>query len=238
MIIDTLKYTISPYSITLIASIIIGFAVAAILLVRSKIDKMIIVFSVMINTTLLVYFGLIYTVISNAIYKSGGLGFSSMGGMMGVLLGSFIMYAVTKKTDIIKSYSAILPLVYSISKLGCFFVGCCGGKEYRGPLAVTYLGNMDFIMPYPTFPVPLLESVCFALIFIIVMVLYSKLSTSKHIALNVLICAAMKFGLDYLRISHVGQILSMNQIACMITVICMAVIMIIISRKKLIQRKV
>lgn len=237
---DTLSYTVSPYSILLIASIFIGFAIAVVLLVRSRVNKNIILFSVMINATLIVYFGLGYTVISNIIYDSKGLGFSSMGGMLGVILGATIVFLVTKDVNILKAYSAMLPIVYAVSKLGCYFVGCCGGIEYNGPFAVKYIGNRDFIMPFYTFPIPLVESICFFVMFAVEILLYKKMEAKYHIVMNMLMCATVKFGLDYLRISHVGQILSMNQIACIVVLIGTCITLFIVnkrSKKKLAKEK-
>ena len=45
----------------------------------------------------------------------------------------------------IKGAIISLPLIYSISKLACFFAGCCFGLPYDGLFSVTYTsrGNVN-----------------------------------------------------------------------------------------------
>lgn len=216
MIIDIFKYHISIYSIFLISSIFIGFAIATALLIRHSANRIAIICSVVLNGALLLYFGLIFTFIVNIGKGKPSLGLTSIGGVFGIAVGSIIMYLIFKDRMLMQAYFTTFPLIYSVSKIGCFFGGCCGGLEYHGPMAVNYLRNGELVNPTLTFPVPLLESAVFLVIFIVIAILFKKLDFKAHIAINSFVCCTAKFGLDFLRSSHIGEILSVNQILCLI----------------------
>lgn len=216
MIIDTYKYPISIYSIFLTSSVLIGFIVATVILIRHKANKTAVICSIMLNGALLIYFGIMFTYIVNIGKGKTSPGVTSMGGVVGIIAGSYIMYRIFKDTMLIQAYLTVFPLIYSISKIGCFFGGCCGGREYYGPLAVNYIHNGKLVNPTLTFPVPLLEAAVFMIIFIIVAITFTKMSFRKHLCLNAFICCAAKFGMDFLRSSHINEIISINQVLCLI----------------------
>ena len=70
-------------------------------------------------------------------------GFSSLGGMAGILLGVWIFTKISKehKIELWTAYVLALGLMYAVSKLGCFFAGCCVGMRYQGPGSIRYLDN-------------------------------------------------------------------------------------------------
>lgn len=53
-----------------------------------------------------------------------------------------------------------LPAAHALGRLGCFFGGCCFGREWDGPLSVTYAHPLApaAYPPVPRHPVPLYES--------------------------------------------------------------------------------
>jgi phosphatidylglycerol:prolipoprotein diacylglycerol transferase len=107
--------------------------------------------------------------------------------------------------------------MYSIGKIGCFLAGCCYGIYYNGPFNVVY--NYSYSAPAEVrlFPIQLLESIVFLVIFI-----YFYLNSNKKsnkvlfIGKAIFICGISKFLLDYLRMSHAGQIISVNQLTSII----------------------
>lgn len=257
MIIDTTQYHTSIYAICVMTSILAGFIVASILLVKQKSSKITILCSALLNIVLLGYCGLVFEFIVNI--KSGyfgsepadlitpnpqvdlsnenpltGLismmGLTSIGCAIGIIIGSYILSRIFKNTMIIKAYTTVLPLIYSIAKIGCFFGGCCGGQEYHGPMAVNYLRYGEYINPTLTFPVPLLESVVFMAIFVPMIILFNKLEFRTHIAINGILCCVAKFCIDFLRSSHVGQNISINQILCLV-LLAMVILFFILSDK-------
>jgi len=231
VIINPYKYPISIYAIFLTSSILIGFFIATMMLVRNKTNKIAICCSLILNGVMLIYFGLVFNYLVNIGKDNTSLGFTSMGGVIGVTLGSVIMYLIFKDLMLLQAYLTVFPLIYSISKIGCFFGGCCGGREYYGPLSVNYIDKDGALVhPYLTFPVPLLESAVFLLIFVAIVILFRKLSFRIHIALNSALCCIAKFGIDFLRSSHEGVVISINQLLCAI-VFVMTLIFLILGKR-------
>ena len=139
-------------------------------------------------------------------------GLSSYGGAIGIILSSLIYSKFIDNKMVIKSNILVLPLMYSISKLGCFFAGCCYGIPYNGIFNVVYVNKLNI----QQFPIQLLESVIFFIIFLICIFNHKK----ENIAyILVFICALAKFILDYFRYSHLHQIISINQIVSIIIII-------------------
>lgn len=58
------------------------------------------------------------------------LGLTSIGGVFGIAVGSIIMYLIFKDRMLMQAYFTTFPLIYSVSKIGCFFGGCCGGLDW------------------------------------------------------------------------------------------------------------
>lgn len=120
------------------------------------------------------------------------------------------------RAELRKGYIVVLPLTYGISKIGCFLAGCCYGLPYNGPFYVKYHGDMVYVSEMTLFPVQLAETVVFILIFLVGYYWAYVKDLENATILILCVCALAKFLLDYLRASHTNQILSMNQIACII----------------------
>lgn len=90
----------------------------------------------------------------------------------GALIGGFLMiyiFCLEFKLPLIKfftKYVILLPLIYAIGKLGCFFGGCCYGVECSLPISVVYLNSMDAPNNISLFPVQLVESIVNFIIFV------------------------------------------------------------------------
>ena len=71
--------------------------------------------------------------------------------------------------------------MYAVGKIGCFFAGCCYGIEYNGFLNVTY--NYSAIAPkgISLFPIQLLESIVFLIIFLYTFIKFHKVDIDKNI---------------------------------------------------------
>lgn len=152
-------------------------------------------------------------------------GFSSYGGAIGILLSSYLFSKMISNFFILKSSILSLPLMYSISKLGCFFVGCCYGIPYKGLFNVTYLQGLNISL----FPVQLVESIVFFLIFLVGIFYHKK----KYILeIIILLSACAKFLLEYLRYENIGKFICVNQV---ISLLLIFIVLIIIQRKKVKQ---
>lgn len=150
------------------------------------------------------------------------LGLSSYGAVIGALLFLLIFFIQFNKSikEILYTVSPSIPLMYGIGKIGCFIVGCCHGINYSGFGSVVY--NHSKLVPHNThfFPVQILETILFVIIFIYMINDHIKNRFSfKTIGIGSILSGLSKFILDFLRNSHVGIILSTNQIISLIFII-------------------
>lgn len=168
---------------------------------------------------LLIYFISVFTfsklftvIVSKGEANIINAGLSSYGAMLGVFAASFIFESILDLDGKLIRYSVVsLPLIYGISKTGCFIAGCCCGLPYDGPFSVIYPDGENI----PLIPVQLIETVCFLLIFFIL----NAFSTKRYIAyITVISCALLKFLLDYLRNDHLTKSITVNQIFSIVLV--------------------
>lgn len=225
-------FHISTYAIMFLSSFVISFIVVFWLLRKKGVAANKIGYSLLLNILLILYGAKMYEVIISgfqvSIFQSG---IASIGGVLGLLLGIFIMGFICKEERkyFWECYVAVIPLLYGISKLGCYSAGCCHGIIYNGPLAIRY--DNEVVSGGPYFPVQLLESVVFVIIFAICLVLYIKKNNPFHICLVLILCSLAKFSIEYLREEHIGVVLSPNQIVCILIVVICGMISLILGKK-------
>ena len=212
--IDTDYSFLPPYGIMIILSFVAGCLGMYLLNVRRGIRKDIARYLLVLLPMMSVFCGIGLTVIT-----SGGtnFGLSSLGGLAGVYAAAFTMGLISpNKGDLrimAETGTIVLPLMYSVSKMGCFFAGCCSGIPYEGIFAVEYTGGNAH--DGAVFPVQLTETLVFLLIFAAGVVLYLK---QKRFAVPAvfLVSVLAKFALDFVRESHIGITLSVTQILCLV----------------------
>ena len=227
-IINTDNYAFSPYAITFISSFIISFLIAFIILIKNKVNKNVAMLSSFINFLCSIYCAYLFSVLTadDMVEQLGKISFSSIGGLIGVAVGVIVLGQIYKeyRTKLIKAYTLVIPLMYSISKMGCFLVGCCYGMEYSGAFSVTYHGRFAACTGIELFPVQLLESLVFLIIFLFGLILEYVIKAQKTVAILIIICAISKGLLDFLRASHVGIVISVNQVSCLVIILLTVII--------------
>lgn len=148
-------------------------------------------------------------------------GFSSYGGVIGGIFALIIfskLYKISLK-KLLMMYIPILPLLYSISKLGCLFNGCCFGIEYSGGGSIVYEYAIDAPLNVRLLPIQFIESIINFIIFVYIMCIYKKYKDSvKIISLVFLLCGLSKFILEFFRASWPGS-LSSTQIISIVFII-------------------
>lgn len=147
------------------------------------------------------------------------IGFNSFAALLGILLISYI-YSKIMKIDsrrIIYSYINVVPLIYSIGKIGCFIVGCCYGIKYSGPFAIVYHNSLEAPNNTKLFPIQIVESIVFLLLFILIN--YKKSDNSKKSYLTLINCGVWKFTLDFFRYYNKSALITFNQILSIISII-------------------
>ncbi len=98
-----------------------------------------------------------------------------------------------------------LVLIYSISKIGCFFSGCCKG---------VLLSNGKNL------PIQLIESIINFVIYIIIIKNYKNFKNSyQKIGFTCMFFTFFKFILEFFRYSNLYEILSISQLMCIVVFI-------------------
>lgn len=203
--------SVSPYPFLILLSLAVGCLLQYHLHTSRGIEKRLARLSILSCVVFSIMFGLGLTLLTSGFRL---IGLSSMGGLLGMYLGNTGIGLLTKK----KYYTAImaenctivLPLIYSISKIGCFLAGCCEGIPYQGWGAVSYDHAASVL------PVQIMETVVFLLLF-----LWGMVQQQRHradIAPFLMILAAIAKGiLDCFRASHAGSVVTVTQGLCLVT---------------------
>ena len=224
MQIDIPVFTRSPYGLMIVLSVLIGFCNAVILMRRSKISWQTIVLTCMLT----IMCTMACSCMAAISITNGGIrfSFSGLGAGVGMIIGLFISTLIfnEKNDHIIASFIVSAPLMYGIAKIGCFMAGCCHGKEYFGPLAVTYHNKYEGTY----FPIQIVESVVYILIFVISLLLAIKMKNKIHvIAIIFAIILPVRFVTEYFRYYNEGTLISKDQIIVLIAAAIAAALVIV-----------
>lgn len=204
------------YSICIILSFVVN--AVTIFLLNKKKEKLIGYMLIYENIGFL-YGGKLFTYLTNVDKYDGfdflNIGLSSLGSLIGGML-FLLLFCIQFKVNIkktMKMFIITIPLMYSIGKIGCFLVGCCYGIEYNGFGNIVYKYASESINGIHLFPVQLVESIVFLIIFIL------SVTRKYNISFIILISSFSKFMLDFLRSGHTNNFISVNQIVCIIFII-------------------
>lgn len=218
------------YGIIIVFSIIIGMGYIYYNL-RKEIHK---------NKQILLYFimyvafaficGKIYTVLAYGEKNFFTAGLSAYGGLVGVVIAAIVFEKILFTNGKIIKYTVLsLPLVYSLTKIGCSIAGCCGGILYEGMFKIKYANGLNIWQ----FPIQIIETVAFLLIFIICQLL----NKNKNINYIVLILVTIfKFLLDFFRYDHMNTFITKNQIFSIMLLLITTITYIVIESKKVINK--
>lgn len=216
--VNTMQFSL--YGIFFLLAFVLGFLVAGHGMKKRGVPGQIILCSYLLNAAIILYLAVFFGILASGFEKNFlNAGFSSMGGAIGLIVGSKIMALIDKKDrdPIWENYMCTLPLMYGVAKLGCFSIGCCAGIPYEGFLSITY--DNYLFKTGPLFPVQLAESILFIGIYFYINYLYKRGKTKRIVSINMILCGVGKFSLDFLRSEHVGKILSINQMVCLVFII-------------------
>ncbi|MBR6820689.1 MAG: prolipoprotein diacylglyceryl transferase [Bacilli bacterium] len=173
--------------------------------------------------------GILYTHIF-----SKELGFSSLGGVIGGLIMLYLYSLLVKKDYkyMLILFMPSIPLMYAIGKIGCFVAGCCYGIPYDGIGHIVYHSSEVALLNTNLFPIQIVETIIFLIIFIYIISRYYKNKFSiKLIMIEIIVCGIAKFLLDFLRYEHTVKLITSNQIMCLLLVIFSSVYLIRLNKK-------
>lgn len=198
------KFDFPIYGFFIILSLTIGMIFNYIYLRKNNINKEKIILFILLLITYSIFGGILLNSLLNR--NISQIGLSSYGGAIEIIVATIIFEKMTCSKGIyIKSAILSLPLIYSISKLACFFAGCCFGIPYNGIFSVTYSEGLNI----PLFPVQLAETITFLGVFVFCILNRKR---KNIIEITMILSAIAKFLLDFLRYSHTRQIISINQV--------------------------
>ena len=221
---------ISPYSVMILLSFIAGLLAQFVLNIKRGVEKRFTIYLTALSLLLSMELGLALTYVTS---KGQTFGLSSIGGLAGMYVAVFIIGAISRDRygtkTMLDNCTLILPLMYSVSKVGCLLGGCCYGRPYHGPCCIEY--TRHGVVSDGVFPVQLAETVVFFVIFVIgiTMARKHKKSTIFWVFMS---SATAKLLLDFLRDSHVNCVITLNQILCLLLMLIAAVVSIVKKCRK------
>lgn len=224
MQIDIPVFNWSLYGLMIVLAVLIGFCNAVILMRKFKISWQTIVLTCMLT----IMCTMACSCMASVSFTEGGFrfSFSGLGAGVGMIIGVFISTLIfnEKNEQVITSFIVSAPLMYGIAKIGCFMAGCCHGKEYFGPLAVTY--HNKYAGTY--FPLQIVESAIYLLIFVISFLLAVKMKNKvRVISIIFVIVLPVRFVTEYFKYYNEGTIISPDQIIVLIAAVIAATLVII-----------
>lgn len=138
------------------------------------------------------------------------------GGLLGAIAG-VIIYCKKFQLNYIEFLDAAapaVPLFHIFGRIGCFFAGCCYGKEYDGPFSVTYPRNhfTEKMAEVERVPVPIMEAMGNLILFVIVYTAIKKgQKNGRPMGIYLLGYSVMRFLLEFLRgDSYRGVLLNLS----------------------------
>ena len=169
--------------------------------------------------------GKMYTVLAYGENDILSAGLSAYGGLIGVVIGSIIFERILPTDGKIIKYTILsLPLVYGLTKIACFIVGCCGGIPYDGIFKIKYVDVLNIWQ----FPIQIVETIIFLLIFVICHFL-KKNNNINYIVM--ILVSTFKFLLDFFRYDHINTLITRNQVFSII-LLFITIITYIVSKNK------
>ena len=128
------------------------------------------------------------------------------------------------------------PLMYSIGKIGCFIAGCCYGIEYNGLFKIMYRYSIKAPNNVYLFPIQIVESIVFLLIFIYLIIMQRKNKfDEKMLGISFILCGVSKGILDFLR-QEGTQLFTFSKIISLIIII-IGIISIFLTKKSNFEKK-
>lgn len=136
---------------------------------------------------------------------NGGITF--IGGLIGGVVSFLLGYAIFRRkykarlVDMISIVPCCITIAHAFGRVGCFFAGCCYGKQTDSFLGVHFPG-----VPGKVHPTQLYEAIFLFAIFAICYLLYWKKHFKHTMSLYLICYGIFRFSLEYLRGDHRGEL--------------------------------
>ena len=135
---------------------------------------------------------------------SGSITF--MGGLVGGVLCFLAIYFIfrkrfkTKLVDTLSMFPCAILIAHGFGRIGCFFAGCCYGKETN-----SFLGVQFPHLPAPVHPTQLYEAAFLFLMFGVCFYLLMKKDFRHNLSVYLVSYGIFRFLIEYVRADHRGE---------------------------------
>lgn len=130
-------------------------------------------------------------------FKLGGITF--IGGLIGGVIIFLVAYFIWGKkygklSEICEIAPCCILIAHAFGRIGCFFGGCCYGKETTSALGMLFPGHVN-----PVYPTNLYEAIFLFLLFGVVAFLYLKGKSKYNLDIYLIAYGVFRFLIEYLR---------------------------------------
>lgn len=184
----------------------------------------------------------------SGIYRDVGLGYNITwdgvkntgivfyGGLIGLLVSYAIMARISKQDIYIMDVLAVcIPLFHSIARVGCFFGGCCFGKESHSHIAINYTTTVfDELTTAYRIPTQLIEAAFNLILFLYLLhLLRSEEWKSKNILRRYLLIYSIgRFFIEYFRGDLVRGVIYGISFSQLISVLIWVYLLVTVHRER------
>lgn len=138
-----------------------------------------------------------------------GNGITFIGGLIGGVVCFLAVYFILKKklgikiTDVLSLAPCSIAVAHAFGRVGCFFAGCCYGKETSGILGVKFPN-----LPEPVHATQLYEAAFLFLLFAVMTFLLLKYGFRHNMSVYLIAYGIFRFAVEFLRDDDRGQFVS------------------------------
>lgn len=136
-----------------------------------------------------------------------GSGITVVPGLIGGACFFLLVYFLLRKRmslhllDILPVIPCCITIAHSFGRVGCFFAGCCYGRETDSVFGVTFPGHTHAVHP-----TQLYEAIFLLLLFLILSFLVLRLRCPYTLSIYLVAYGIFRFCIEYLRGDDRGQI--------------------------------
>lgn len=170
--------------------------------------------------------------ISWDVLSEGGIVY--FGGLFGLLAAFYSINRIRKtETETIDILAVCIPLFHSFARVGCFFGGCCFGRETTGLISLKYTALVEGqIITAQRIPTQLIEALfnLFLFLYLLLLLIRPNWKEKRLLHQYLLIYSIGRFVIEFFRGDSVRGVafgVSFSQIICMLIVLIEIVLIIV-----------
>jgi len=143
----------------------------------------------------------------NGFRLDGGITF--LGGLIGGIVCFLTLYFIFRKryktrlTQVLSMFPCAITVGHAFGRIGCFFAGCCYGKETD-----SFLGVQFPHLPHPVHPTQLYEAAFLFLLFGILFYLLMKKDFKHNLSIYLIAYGIFRFLIEFVRNDDRGALVA------------------------------